>query len=35
MPKTPRPRTLIDSEHVKGSEKLLKLSRQYFFHIFL
>ena len=35
MPQKPRVRTLIDSQHVKGSEKLLKSARQYFCHIFL
>ena len=34
MPKKPRPRTLMDSQHVKESETLLKSSRQYFCHIF-
>ena len=27
-------RTLMDSQHVKGSETLLKSARQYFCHIF-
>ena len=30
MPQKPRVRTLIDSQQVKGSEKLLKSARQYF-----
>ena len=34
MPKKPRARTLMDSEHVKGSQTLLKSARQYFCHIF-
>ena len=34
MPKKPRVRTLMDSQHVKGSERLLKSSRQYFCHVF-
>ena len=34
MPKKPRVRTLMDSQHVKGSETLLKSARQYFCHIF-
>ena len=34
MPKKPRVRTLMDSQHVKGSERLLKSSRQYLCHIF-
>ena len=37
MPKKPRVRTLMDSQHVKGfkgSESLLKSARQYFCHIF-
>ena len=34
MPKKQRVRTLMDSEHVKGSETLLKSSRQYFTNIF-
>ena len=34
MPKKPRVRTVMDSQHVKGSEKLLKCARQYFCHIF-
>ena len=32
MPKKPRVRTLMDSQHVKGSETLLKSARQYFCH---
>ena len=35
MPQKPRVRTLIDSQQVKGSEKLLKSARHYFCHIFL
>ena len=35
MPKKHLVRTLRDSEHVKGSETLLKSSRQYFTNIFL
>ena len=34
MPKKPRLRTIMDSQHVKGSERLLKPERQYFSHIF-
>ena len=34
MPKKPRVRTLMDSQHVKGSERLLKSARQYFCHFF-
>ena len=34
MPKKLGVRTLIDSEHVKGSETLHKSARQYFCHIF-
>ena len=34
MPKKCSVRTLMDSEHVKGSETLLKSAQQYFFHIF-
>ena len=34
MPKKPRVRTLMDSQHVKGSETLLKSARQNFCHIF-
>ena len=33
MPKKPRVRTLMDSQHVNGSQKLLKSARQYFCHI--
>ena len=33
MAKNPRVRTLIDSQHVKGSEKLLKSARQHFAQI--
>ena len=33
MPKKTCVRTLIDSQHVKGSETLLKSARQYFCHI--
>ena len=34
MPKKPHVRTLMDSQHVKGFQRLLKSSRQYFCHIF-
>ena len=34
MPKKPRDRTLMDSQHVKGSGRLLKSARQYFSNIF-
>ena len=34
MPKKPRVRTLMDSQHVKVSETLLKSARQNFCHIF-
>ena len=34
MQKNPLVRTVVDSEHVKGSERLLKSARQYFSHIF-
>ena len=34
MPKKPLIRTLMDSQHVKRSERLLKSARQYFCHIF-
>ena len=34
MPKKPRVRTLMDSEHVKVPERLLKTARQYFRQIF-
>ena len=34
MPKKPLVRTLMGSEHVKGSEKFLKSARQYFCDIF-
>ena len=34
MPKNRRVRTLMDSQHVKGFETLLKSPRQYFSHIF-
>ena len=30
MPKKPRARTLMDSQHVKGSERLLKSARHIF-----
>ena len=33
MPKKLSVRALIDSQHVKGSQRLLKSSRQYFCHI--
>ena len=35
MPKKPHVRILMDTQQVKGSEKLLKSARQYFCHIFL
>ena len=34
MPKKPRVRTLMDRQHVKGSEALLKSARLYLYHIF-
>ena len=34
MPKKPRVRILMDSQHVKGSETILKSARQYFSQIF-
>ena len=34
MQKKPSVRTLMDSQHVKVSERLLKSARQYFSHIF-
>ena len=34
MPKKSCLRTLMDSQHVKGSERLLKSARQYLCHIF-
>ena len=34
MPKKPRVRTLMGTQHVKMSERLLKSARQYFYHIF-
>ena len=34
MPKKPRVRTLMDIQHVKGSETLLNSARRYFRHIF-
>ena len=34
MQKKPSVRTLMDSQHVKVSERLLKPARQYFCHIF-
>ena len=34
MPKQPRVRTLMDGQHVKRSQTLLKSARQYFCHIF-
>ena len=34
MPKKPYVRTLMDSEHVKVSERFVKLARQFFCHIF-
>ena len=33
MMKKPNRRTLMDSQHVKGSERLLKSARQYFCQI--
>ena len=35
MPKKPCLRTLMDSQHVKRSERLLKSARKWFCHIFL
>ena len=35
MPKKPRTRTLMDGQHVKGTERLLKSGQQIFCHIFL
>ena len=35
MPEKLRIRTLMDSQHVRGSETLHKSSSQYFSHIFL
>ena len=34
MPKKLRIRTLMDTQHLKGSETLQKSARQYFYHIF-
>ena len=34
MPKNPRVTTLMDSQDVKGSERLLKSARKDFCHIF-
>ena len=34
MATKPRVRTLSDSQHIKGTEKLLKSAPQYFFHIY-
>ena len=34
MPKKPRVRTLMGSQHVKGSEKYLKSECQYFCRVF-
>ena len=34
MPKKPRVRALLDSEHVKGSDNLHKSAQQYFVIIF-
>ena len=34
MLKKPRDRTLMDSQHLKKSERLLKSARHYFYHIF-
>ena len=35
MPKKPRVRTLMDGQHVKESERLLKSVRQFCCHFFL
>ena len=35
MPKNPRVRTVLESEHVKGSKTLHLSARQYICHIFL
>ena len=35
MPKKLRARTLMNNQHVKVSERLVKYARQYFCHIFL
>ena len=35
MGKKPSVRKIMESQHVKGSEKLLKSAQQYFFHLFL
>ena len=35
MPKKLQVRTLMDSQHVKGKDTLLKSARQYFCYIFL
>ena len=34
MPKKQRVRTVMESQHVKVSQRLLKSARQYFCHIF-
>ena len=34
MPKKPRVKTLMDSQHVKGSGRLIQSAQQYFCHIF-
>ena len=34
MPKKPRVRIVMDSQHVKVTETMLKSARQYFCHIF-
>ena len=34
MPKKSRVRTLMDGQHVKRTERLLKSARQYFCYIF-
>ena len=34
MPKKPRVGTLMDSQHIQGSEKILKSARLHFCHIF-
>ena len=35
MPKKPRVRTLMDGQHVKEPERLLKSARQFLCHFFL
>ena len=34
MPKKPRVKTLMDSQHVKGSGRLIQSAQKYFCHIF-